>query len=1041
MSTSEADLMLARVAALEAQLNLHKRENQVLRGALLSSPVAQLEIDAGGAVLFASLRAVQMLHGESARALEGRPLGELLPDAQGAILVGCFEAFRSGDEDERRCSVRVPGKRGRPALWLRAVFSRNERTGEACTLVLSDVTDMELRQRELAADLDLLEVLFEVAGVEFFEMQPGRPIRSSRGFAALLGIAPGMPVPNRLEEWAGRIHPDDRERMQARWRDNPTGHLSSVEFRVIGDDGRLIWLRSASVVRRAREGALDSFSGVVRDVSAEHSAKHLLAERVALLELMPDMLIQVQPDGRLIYCNDVAERFFLECGLPSTPQTIDEIPFARRHPELARIHLDAVIKRGERVRFSFVGSMHPSRPTLDVMGSAVFDDHGAIVGALVCARDVSRLVEAEQEARKSLLRLQSLVETARASILMIDSSGRIAVANRAFSEAAGCADDGVVGRTIEEFCFPEDIEHRRRAVRELIASGSVCFEWRMRRQDGGERWLQVDGSTFGEGTDARSQFVFVAIDIESARRERQELIDRERWLDRVLDDAGIGAFRFDRQSAKAQIVGAYSRLYQQQSAHFVLEDELLGLILPDHRQRFRDEISVFERSEGRATVDYPLEFEDGTQRWLRAFLRHEGGNSKQHALLSSVVLDITEDQARSSEREELQRQIYQAQKTESLGVMAGGIAHDLNNMLMAALGQLNLALATLSGESTLRHYLSTVESVLGRMEGLTERMLAYAGKSASRMEPFEVGALLESMQPLLRASAGRYARLRSDVVDSPLRVRGDSTQIEQVILNFVQNAVDAIGERGGNVRLRAAALDSGDVRVSALQWPLACADRYLELIIRDDGPGMDETTARRIFEPFFTTKTTGRGLGLSVVQGIVKAHGGSIKVFSEPGIGTEFRVYLPLIDQIPTDARREDYDSSQFDPGQRRLLAIDDDEDVLAITVVMLEQIGFQVAAFLSGDDAIAEFIAQPECYAGAVVDLTMPVKDGVAVARELRGIDASLPVLFVSGYSRQQAAELAAEDEHTRFLRKPFRVDALRKALDMLLRTRPAKS
>jgi|GEM_PF-1610562 len=1039
MITVDSDLMQSRVAALEAQIQQHKRENQILRGALLSSPVAQLEIDANGAVLFASTRAMQVLHAESNQALEGRPLAQLLPDTHGVTLQMCFETFRAGNDEERRCSVRVACKLGRPAMWLRAVFSKNERSGDVSTLVLSDVTDMELRQRELAADLDLLEVLFEVAGVEFFEMQPGRPIRSSRGFAALLGISPGAMVPNDVDEWSKRIHSDDRQRMQARWGGNQVGHLASIEFRVIADDGRIIWLRSASVTRRTQEGAIESYSGVVRDVSSEHSARQLLAERAALLELMPDMLIQVSTDGRLTYCNDVAERFFQECGLPHTPRTIDEIPFARRHPKQARAHLDAVVKHGQRVRFSFIGAMHPMRPTLDVMGSPVLDPSGAVVGAIVCARDVSRLVEAEQEARKTLLRLQSLVETARASILVIDAHGTIVLANRAFSEASGSAEDAVLGRGIEAFCFPEDADLRRDSVRALIASGSACFEWRMRRSDGSERWLQVDGSAFSEGVGQPRQFVFVAIDIESARRERQELIDRERWLDRVLDDAGIGAFRFDRQQAKAQIVGAYSRLYQQQSAHFVMEDELMTLILPEHRQRFRDEIAVFERGTGRATVDYPLEVANGTHRWLRAFLRSEGSGTES-AVLSSVVLDITEDQSRLCEREELQRQIYQAQKTESLGVMAGGIAHDLNNMLMAALGQLNLALSTLARDSSLGLYLSTVESVLGRMEGLTERMLAYAGKSASRMEPFELAALLDSMQPLLRASAGRYARLRTDVADAPLQVRGDSTQIEQVILNFVQNAVDAIGERAGNVRLRVAAVDASDVRVAALQWPLTSAERYLELIIRDDGPGMDAVTARRIFEPFFTTKTTGRGLGLSVVQGIVKAHGGSIKLFTEPGIGTEFRVYLPLIEHTPPDAKLEAYDSSQFHPGQRRLLAVDDDEDVLAITVVMLEQIGFEVAAFLSGDDAIAEFIAHPNGYACAVVDLTMPVKDGAAVARELRQLDPTLPILFVSGYSRQQAAELAAEDEHTRFLRKPFRAEVLRQALDLLLRTRAAK-
>jgi CheY-like chemotaxis protein len=265
-------------------------------------------------------------------------------------------------------------------------------------------------------------------------------------------------------------------------------------------------------------------------------------------------------------------------------------------------------------------------------------------------------------------------------------------------------------------------------------------------------------------------------------------------------------------------------------------------------------------------------------------------------------------------------------------------------------------------------------------------------------------------------------------------VLGDGTQIEQVVLNFVQNAVDAIGERGGNVRLRLASLAASEVRAVALQWPLQDACRYAELIVRDDGPGIAEADARRVFEPFYTTKTTGRGLGLSVVQGIVKAHAGSIKLLSESGIGTEFRVYLPLLSDGSLPQASAEPAAVQRAWTPRPVLAIDDDEDVLAITVVMLEQCGLEVAAFLSGDEAISELMQRPDRYGCALVDLTMPVKDGVSVAMELRQIVSNLPVLFVSGYSKEQAAELVATNEYTHFLRKPFRADALKRALEELL-------
>ena len=901
-----------RLAALEAEVVQLRLENQGWRHAHLAGPVAQLTVDGDGQVLMVTARALELLGLDAGSTLVGKSLSEVFAEDQCAQIRACMRELSGESATERRCMVRGWGSRGTAGMWLRVTATRMPAGNGGCTLVLTDVSDLEINRRELAADVDLFGALLQVAGVEFFESHEGRLFRSSPGFRELVGLGPGVAPPDTLDRWALRIHPDDQARMRARWAQAPNGDLGPAEYRMIGDDGRVRWLRSAAIVRRNEAGELISVSGVARDMTADH------------------------------------------------------------------------------------------------------------------------------ESRNALLRLQTLVDTARASILMLDANGRVILANRAFCSAAGVCRERVLGSQLEQYCFPEDIESRREAVRSLLATGATSCAWRMRCIDGSERWYQVDGSTFGEESRDRRQFVFVATDIEAARRERTAMVERERWLDRVLRDAGIGAFRFDRARREGELVGAYAELYALQDPHVVLPDELINMVPAEHRERVSDELGRFLDSESRANLDFPVQLADGRVRWLRAFLRNEIAPGEHPGVLSSVVFDISADHQRAAESEELQRQVYQAQKTESLGVMAGGIAHDLNNMLMAAIGQLNLAVAAVPPASSLGRYLGTVESVLGRMEGLTERMLAYAGKSSARRQAVDVARLLERMEPLLRASCGHHARLRLETVAGPLMVLGDATQIEQVVLNFVQNAVDAIGERGGNVRLRLAAVAAHEVRAVALQWPMEGAEVYAELMIRDDGPGIDEDDVRRVFEPFFTTKTTGRGLGLSVVQGIIKAHNGSIKLLSQVGIGTEFRVYLPVLSAPTVEVPVAEPAAQPLETWTARpVLAVDDDEDVLAITVVMLEQCGLEVAAFLSGDEAIAELAQWPDRYACAIVDLTMPVKDGVSVARELRQIVPTLPVLFVSGYSKEQAEELVATNESTQFLRKPFRVDALNQALMQLLRGR----
>ncbi len=649
---------------------------------------------------------------------------------------------------------------------------------------------------------------------------------------------------------------------------------------------------------------------------------------------------------------------------------------------------------------------------------------------------VSRDVTAEYESQRAAARLESFLNTSTACIWMLDPRGQVVMANEAFSHAVGASPSETLSLNIIDLCFPEGIEYRAQFARQLLAKGALNTTWRMRRRSGEECWLNVDASTFTAPGERQRHFVFVGTNASGVQHERQSLIDRHQWLDRILRDAHVGALRVDRSSMRSEMVGAYSELYGQAHPHIVSTEELLALVAPNYRDLLRDRIFALLRGGEHDTIDYPILLPDGSERWLRAHMRLERQNAADtNGTFLAVLQDKTDDYRQLAERDSLQRQVYQAQKAESLGVMASGIAHDLNNMLMAALGQLNLALSAVNHESPLGQYLHTVESVMARMEGLTERMLAYAGKSSGRRSPLNVARLLDDMEPLLKASAGRFVRLRYQVDEQALWVLGDETQLEQVILNFVQNAVDAIGERGGTVLLRAQAVTSQDVRPITLQWPIADAERYVEVSVRDDGPGMDEATARRIFEPFFTTKSTGRGLGLSVVQGIIRESGGSIRLTTKEGIGTEIKLLLPLIDApAPSSSVEREQVSIQISPESIEVLAVDDDEDVLAITVVMLEQCGYNVSAYLVGDDAVAAFANEPDRFHIAVVDMTMPDKDGSVVAAELRKVRASLPVLFVSGYSKQHAADLCAEDDVTMFMRKPFRIEQLSAALHELL-------
>lgn len=752
--------------------------------------------------------------------------------------------------------------------------------------------------------------LLRLSGVEFFEWRLGSPFRCSSGFRMLAGLADDEPRGEGPEAWLVHVHPDDRARLQRRLDAAGSNQMPPVEYRVVGRDGRTRWLRTASRLERDPGGRIVAIAAVTLDVTGEHEARALLAERAAFLEAVPDCILKVTRDGSIPYVNSVAEGFFRQ-SLGAPPANVEQLPYVQDNLEEMRAHFRAVMDHGEAARFPFVAESHPQRPVFDVVATPLRDEEGRIEGAVLAARDVSRLYHAEREARATLRRFETLVETARASILLVDDEGRITLVNHAFCEAAGYAPTQVIGSLMRDYCFAEDAEQRRLQVRELLAEGAASFNWRLKRADGGASHFRVDASTTESPHRARREFLFVATDI---------------------------------------------------------SDEL----------------------------------------------------------------------ARVAEREELQRQVYHAQKAESLGLMASGIAHDLNNMLMAAIGQLSLAQQQARPATALAGHLATVESVLGRMEGLTQRMLAYAGKGAERVEDFDFACLLDASEPLLRASAGLHTRLNLEIDSRPLPVSGDENQLEQVVLNLVQNAVDAMGERGGQVRVRAATVPASSLPSDQLLWPLHPAEAYVELTVSDDGPGIPDESIARVFEPFYTTKTTGRGLGLSVVQGIVRAHGGSIFLRSRGGFGTDFRIFLPLVGQAPQLGALiapMAMEQAADDGRAPRILVIDDDEDVLAITGMMLEQGGFVASVHLEGDEAIAVLARDPGAFDAAVVDLTMPDKDGITVARELRALAAELPVLFVSGYSKELTHDIVRPDERTAFLRKPFRAEGLKEALRALLR------
>ena len=395
-----------------------------------------------------------------------------------------------------------------------------------------------------------------------------------------------------------------------------------------------------------------------------------------------------------------------------------------------------------------------------------------------------------------------------------------------------------------------------------------------------------------------------------------------------------------------------------------------------------------------------------------------------------VVRDLTEQKRAEASQRENEEALQQAQKLESIGVLAGGIAHDFNNLLTGIMGNAGLARRAITAGKTeqaaalLRDVLSASE----RAADLTRQLLAYAGKGRFVILPVDLCKLVSEVSTLIRASISKKITLVIDVPEDCPLVEADRAQLQQLVMNLVINGGEAIGEAPGTltVRVRTEHFTERRERPRAEGFPIATGE-YVRIDVTDTGEGMDDETRSRIFEPFFTTKFLGRGLGLSAALGIVRGHRGSISVRSHPGRGTTFTVLLPVQREYHRPERVSGHVPVERDvQGVGTILVADDEEGIRSLVASVLEDAGYTVELAEDGGSAVERLRTLGNQVRLILLDLTMPILGGAEAATELRKIQPEVPIVAMSGYGdievMQQFSEAGVDD----FLPKPFTPDQL---------------
>lgn len=580
---------------------------------------------------------------------------------------------------------------------------------------------------------------------------------------------------------------------------------------------------------------------------------------------------------------------------------------------------------------------------------------------------------------------------------------------------------------------PDDLE-RVSQTREIVKhQGHVRVEYRLKGKDGRWHWILDRGKVVARDEQGvPTRVTGAATDITAQKQIGEALGRSQALLEQSQRAAEIGGWEYDLTTGAIYWTLQTYRIHDlDPDTETLTTERVLLFYTPGCREQMKE---AFRRAvqEG---VPFDLEVEivtaNGRVRWIRNIGRADR-NAKGVVRIYGSAQDVTRRRREDEERQRLQQKMLEAQKLESLGVLAGGIAHDFNNLLTVILG--NASIAREAPECT-PGALQQIETAAQRAGDLCRQMLAYAGKSRSSLESVDLNAIVSDTINLLKLSISKNAMLEFRLAPEPLQVDADASQMRQVIMNFVINASDAIGNTPGKIRVttQRATVTSEMLRDARIGQELPPGD-YIALEVEDNGCGMSPETMARIFDPFFTTKFAGRGLGLAAVLGILRTHRGAFFVSSTLGRGSVFRILLPpgtkkpAIKAAPPHPRRA--------AGQKGglILVVDDEPSVRQLACGILEREGYNLAVAADGYEALALALAHGGRFVAVLLDITMPGLNGQATLRELRLMNASLPVLLMSGYSEADARKHVDDDALVDFLPKPFTAEALQQRLSALL-------
>ena len=1055
-----------------------KRADDLYRALFDSTTVRIWHIDPEGRILRAS-SAVSSYLGLPMKDLVGKRLRDFIsPEEAARLNAENREIMRSGTPKLGVVEkYSVPGDR---MGWVRTdKIPYYGADGEIAGLMIfaSEITEhreteeaLRTSQLQLSEAMELARIVYWEYDLHTDEFIFNDPFYAFYGTTAEQEGGYRMVAP---EYGARFVHPDDLPRYVQLREENPpaTGNfLLDMEHRIVRRDGQVrhILVR----IRRVEDGAgAFRLYGTNQDITERKAAEEALKESEAryrsLFDDSPIALMEVDGSAFKAYidrlrasgvedlgkyaddhpeaireCHSLLEfthvnkaaldlyeapdievfrensRYFVANNAPESLLKGDFLAVAEgAQAEREQVR---VTRSGKRIHISSKWTVPPGYER--TLGRILF-----------CDTDVTKSREAEEALRESEEKFRLLFEKSPDATFLFDGDTCLDCNEAALKLIYWMRKDQLIGSHPSDFSAErqpdgrlskeKDQEHREI----LLKEGAVNFEWLIHAPDGREYWRDVSQTMVP--IQGKKITYSVARDITERKKAVEALRTTRLQLSEAMDLANIVYWESDPTSetfifndpfyaflgTTAAQEGGYAMAVEEYGKRFIHPDDLLLF------QQTIEKIRSGTAPEFFADFEHRIIRRDGEVRYILARSRGVRDGSGGIIRYYGASQDITKRKEAEEENSRLQSQLLQAQKMEAIGTLAGGVAHDFNNILTVITGFANLAQMSIAKNARLRPYVDQVIISAERAAELTQSLLAFSRKQNITLAPRDINSLVRSTAKLLERLLHEDIKLKLQLTDKKVIAEADVTQMDQALMNLATNARDAM-PHGGSLLIRTdvANLDKSFERAHGFGKP----GTYVHLSVSDTGMGMDEKTMARIFEPFFTTKEVGKGtgLGLASVYGVVKQHDGYITVTSRPLKGTTFDIYLPMVEMREYSAAA----GPAVKGGHETVLVVEDDSDVRRLVTQALSDQGYAILEAADGDSAIRAFKKHRRAIGLIIIDVVMPGRNGKEVLDEITRTDPGIKAIFMSGYTGDIVVGKGVKEESVDFLQKPLSVRSL---------------